>query len=253
VSYVVSTSGIWSFVAATHDLFGSGDYTVHTWCGPDDAPQEPQNCISQYLLCGQTAAWNLTNQSCRFSNDATHVYSDFAFYGVAGDFVQLELISGEFSPILGVYDEAGSQVTVSSPASSTRDVASFTVPKNGMYDIVVTSKSSVAVGFYTLSMKCSSSGCLTPYIRRQPLNTTVPWGSRATLEVPVDSIGPMAYSWYDARGLPLLVAQSQTYTTPPITAPQSYYLVATSPCGSAQSRAFTLTPQPSRSRAVRHK
>jgi hypothetical protein len=251
VSYVLSSSGEWLVGVGTDDLFGQGDYILRVSCGIDPEPLSPQNCVTQEFICGQTAEWNLTNQSCRFAT-GNRVYNDFHVYGVAGDVLNIEMSASAFTPLFGIYDSRNTLLAQSGSPSGSRVTATFLVPRSGDYYIAATSNQESAAGFFSLSLKCSASGCLEPLIFPEPSDMSVPFGSRASVTVSVNAATTVSYEWYDAGSLPTLVASSPTLVTAPVTQTQTYYLRVTTVCGDATSRTFRVIPTISRHRAARH-
>lgn len=100
--------------------------------------------------------------------------------------------------------------------------------------------------------------CTAPAIDIQPADTGTNSSGTATLTVHATG-GPLRYQWYDGNGQPVGGATSASFTTPVVTQTAVYYVIVSTPCGSAvQSRTATvsacttpsLAPQPSNTVAV---
>lgn len=254
VSYVLSSTGAWALGVGTRDLFASGDYIVALTCEPDPDPSEPQSCVYQDILCGQTGAWFLASQSCRFESDPNRVYAVFTIYGVAGDLLNVELVATAFEPLFAIYDaeQGGAPLATSQSATSTKDTLNYQLPHEGYFDVLVTSNNNQGVGFFTLTVNCLNSGCLPPLLVEQPADRVVPFGSRATLNAFAVAVRGLQYTWFDRSGLPVAIGTGATFITPPVIARQSYSVTARVPCGSVESRLFTVSPAAARRRPVRH-
>lgn len=252
VGYVLSSSGTWAVAVGTRDLFATGDYMLSIRCVDDDNPTLPQNCIDQNLQCGQTAAWYLTSQSCRFSSASSRLYAAFSIYAVAGDVLSIEENSPDFRPLFGVYDPAGNLVGSSTSPSSGPATLLYTVPSTGLYGIAATSALDLATGFFTLSVSCSQSGCLEPLALSPIQNITVPYGGQASLTFEVSATEPLSYSWTQLSPDLGSFAAGRTFLTPPLFQTSSYYAQASNRCGSVTSSTVTVTVQPPRKRPVRH-
>ena len=254
VSSVLTSTGPWTGGVGSSYLFSSGDYAARAFCEPDPAPSSPPGCVTQTLLCNQRASWYLTNQSCRFSGaDSGYVYAEFEIYGVPNDVLQIDLIS-DFAGGFGVIPFNGqTYLATSTFVSNSEQVANFLVPSLGFYEIVVTTQQPQQVGFFSLSVKCFSSGCIEPLIIQQQPDIQVPFGQRSNLHASANATSPK-FAWYDVTlGLPTFVVSGADFQTPSVTQPQSYYFVATNSCGTDTSSVVHVTPaRPSRGRAVKH-
>lgn len=245
VTFVMGSTGRWRIGVGSSDIFATGDYIVAVSCSPDTEPSLPQNCIPQMMLCGQTATWELTGQSCRFSNSDT-TYQEFQIYGVAGDVLTTTLLTNDFDPLFGIYDLDTNNLL----ASGTRNL-SFTFPKTAMYSVLATSEQPRSTGFFGLQLTCSVSGCLEPLVTLQPADVSVPTGQRATLTTAANGTD-VHIDWYDVREVPgTFVGSGNSFTTPPITSTQYYQATARNSCGAMQSRIVTVTRTNFRRRAVR--
>ena len=70
----------------------------------------------------------------------------------------------------------------------------------------------------------------------------VPPFANASLTVESTALGDVDYEWFDADGAQNNVGSGPKYATVPITTPHSYYVTATTPCGTTKSRIVTVRP-----------
>ncbi|HXH38698.1 MAG TPA: hypothetical protein VNN08_08725, partial [Thermoanaerobaculia bacterium] len=260
VRYSLPVTGTWRLQLGTNDRFALGDYLLDMACDDSPPPSPQLACVEQDLLCGQQATWELSSLSCIASSDPNRVYAMYRVYGVGGDTLNIRLTSSAFDPQFGIYEFAQSSTALaqSSFLNPTTDTMAFPVPHNGFYDILVTSGNVHGAGQYTLALDCSSSGCLTPIITQQPQDVTVQPLSSASLTVQATALGDVDYEWFDAAGAHPNVGSGPRFGTPPVTAPHDYYVTATTPCGTTQSRTVHVQPAvqpppvPPRHHAVRH-
>ena len=253
VSAVLTSTGTWSAGVGTSNLFSSGDYAARLLCIADPSPSLPPGCVTQTLLCNQRASWYLTNQSCRFSGaDSNFVYAQFEIYGVPGDVMTIDLIS-DFQGGFGVIKDNGtSYLLISTFITNSHQQAFFSAPTAGFYEIVVTTAQPQQTGFFSLSVNCSSSGCIEPLIIQQPQDVKAILGQRPVLQASANGTSPH-FEWFDESiGLPVSVATGATFQTPPLTRQSTYYYIASNACGEDRSSAVRVTPVPSRTHAVKH-
>ena len=254
LAYVLSSSGTWTVVVGTLDLFASGDYFVSIRCVTDSDPTAPQNCTYQNLLCGQTGAWNLTSQSCRFGGSgANRLFAPFEIDAVAGDVLKIEEASNDFRPLFGVYDRNGNLLASSASATNTSTSLTFFVPTTGLYELFATSTTDLTTGFFTLRVNCSGSGCLEPLELSPMQPVTVPYGGQATLSFNVSATEPLAVNWTQVSpDFGSLLTMGRTIVTSPLFATSSFFATATNPCGTTMSTTVTVNVQPARLRPARH-
>jgi hypothetical protein len=250
IFYKLSSTGRWGIGVGTTDLFASGEYLLQIECLPDDSPADPQNCVGQELLCGDTGGWQLTSQGCRFSS-GQRVYGPWYIYGVAGDSIFVEMESSDFDPLFGIY---GDDLLVSSTeVNRFRDIGTLFVPRNDWYMIAATSEEEATAGFYTVKVSCASSGCLFPTILTQLTDVTVgPHGS-AQLSVEVSSAGQTTMEWWDVTDTftQFVAGTGTTFRTPAVTGTRYYQFRASNACGDASTRIVKVTAESGRRRAVR--
>ena len=261
VRYSLPVFGTWRLQVGTNDRIAVGDYLLDMACDFSPPPSPQTACVEQELLCGQQATWELSSLSCITSSDPNRFYSMYRVWGVGGDTLMIRLTSSAFDPQFAVYElaQSSSLIAQSSALNATTDTLNFSVPHNGFYDIAVTSGNVHGIGQYVLALDCNSSGCLTPIITKQPEDVTVPPLSSPLLSVEATALGDVDYIWYSATGAQPIVGSGPRFGTPPVTGPLDYYVTATTPCGTVQSRivhvqpaAVELPPPPPRHRAARH-
>lgn len=251
VEYVLSTSGQWRLGVSSLDLFASGDYATSLTCEPDPAPQLPQQCVTQTLLCKQTAAAYLSNQSCRFNDTPNFLYAEFEFYGVPGDPVTLLFTSPDFAGRFAVTRDPDEGYVYSSPLSPTQQIARFTPSIADTYYIIVSTQEPFDLGVFTMGISCNAGGCLNPLIIQEPSNVTVPYGERPTLQASASGTS-LTFDWFGFHDFPIQVGTGPSFQTPPVNNPQTYYFTARNQCGTDQSNPFEVGPRISRRRAARH-
>jgi len=254
-SYVISSSGKWAIGVGTSDLFSSGHYRVAVFCVKDDNPSAPQSCITQEMVCGQTYAWTLSSQSCRFSDGPNRVYGSYEIYAAAGDTLSIKQTSSAFAPLFGFYAPDGS-LLLSSTLSGHDGNMVATIQKTGLYGIAATSQAELAVGGYTLRVDCNTlvSGCTPPTIIAEPGDQLIQSGKTVRISAGATAVGAIKYSWFDvSAGLPTLLADTNTGTLTLSTVSKSVavQVIAQSPCGQVSSRIARINVI-SKGRAVRH-
>ena len=244
VSYKLASSGSWSIAVVTEDPFATGSYVVDLSCGGSATQPANQNCVVQTLSCKQNARWYMTNQSCRFSNNSS-IYQDFKFYGLAGQLVDVFMISADFIPSFAVWSEAlrkyidiDGQYFYSAGNSKLQET--LRLPATGQYRIIASPHDDFKVGFFVLSLECISDGCLSPLLLTQPPATqTVAAGSSVTLVFPeVSGSAPVARKWVDRVGI--VQSLSGTFTTGPLTQSATFYAYASNACGEEISKPLFL-------------
>ncbi|MGO8796356.1 MAG: SBBP repeat-containing protein [Candidatus Sulfotelmatobacter sp.] len=84
-----------------------------------------------------------------------------------------------------------------------------------------------------------------PTITTQPASQTIESGQTATLMVVATGTAPLSYQWYQGASgtttTPISGATSSSYTTPSLTASESYWVQVSNSVGSANSTAATIT------------
>ena len=224
-------------------------------CRPASYAALPE-CVDQTILCGQTAEWVLTQQSCTFDDLPMRQYEAFAFSGAAGDVVVADAQSDDFPPRIGIYHaKIGGPIGVSTSVSPTTDRLEFTLPDTGSYLIAVTSRhdSTVRTGRFKLTVHdCAAPACLPPLIIEEPADVVVPYGATATLTATAIGGASMRYIWSDRPNLPAPIAEGQRFTTPRVTGPQFYSVSVVTPCGTADSPVVTVSPLKGHRRPARH-
>ncbi|MBI4914924.1 MAG: PKD domain-containing protein [Acidobacteria bacterium] len=106
----------------------------------------------------------------------------------------------------------------------------------------------VTIAGQTFTVTQAAAACSPPAITRQPANATVATGQSATFTVEATGTAPLQYQWYagDPTYSTLIPgATSSSYTTPPLSASQTYFVVVSNACGSLQSNVVTATVQAS--------
>lgn len=246
VLYVLSSTGTWAFAVGTADPFAAGEYFVSLQCSANHSPSQPQSCIEQKLVCNQTAAWYLTQQSCRFA-DGSAAYQDFEIYGIAGDTATVTETSSSFRPAFGVLQESTNQYVGNATlidSATAKQVVTF--PATGRYAIVASSYDDQQIGFFSLEVKCAASGCLSPLITSQPpTTTTIAYGAQASLSFGVNGSPPLTFNWIDQ--VLNYVGSMSTLTTTPLFATSRFFATVSNACGSASTQSasvIVLPPSP---------
>ncbi|WP_436496200.1 ExeM/NucH family extracellular endonuclease [Actinokineospora sp. HUAS TT18] len=90
-----------------------------------------------------------------------------------------------------------------------------------------------------------SSSVTAPSIVGQPQDAAIASGASATLTVAATGTGPLAYQWYTGTAgdtaNPISGATADSYTTPALTAPATYWVRVTGPGGQVDSRTAAVT------------
>jgi hypothetical protein len=249
--YELSSSGTWEIAVTSDDLFASGAYVLHVYCYPNEPG--PQSCVAQYLLCGQTGAWSLNADSCRFES-VNSAYAVWWIYGVQNDVLQFVQESFSFTPLFGIYDENDRLMQSSINDGSFRANLNFRVPATGWYYVTTSSEQENRGGDFTVTLNCQGSGCSFPYLLQDiPSRITVPKGTAATIPFTINALGGFTTRLFDrdTNVVAALQTPASSITTPPIHESNSYTLVFENACGSWESSPFVVAPEGSRRRAVR--
>ena len=88
------------------------------------------------------------------------------------------------------------------------------------------------------------AACTSPSITIQPLSQSIASGQTATLSVTATSDATLSYQWYQGSSGVITTpvgTNSNTYTTPALTATTSYWVRVTNACGHADSSTATVT------------
>jgi hypothetical protein len=252
LNYKLSSTGTWAFAVGTNDVFGSGSYFVKLSRVSDDSPGEPQSCVTQYLQCHQTGYWFLTSQSCRFINDPGFVYASFLFYGIAGDAVSFTMASSTFGPQANLFSDVKNDYigTAHFPDAFTSTDLEI-LPATGYYEIIASSRDPGKVGFFTLKLDCTTSGCVPPLFVAQPFPARVVSGTNAFMFATANGTAPIAINWSDPFTGETLGSGSSIVISR-ITSSSSIYAHASNACGSDQSDLATITVLQQHRRAVSH-
>ncbi|HEY0157025.1 MAG TPA: hypothetical protein VGF28_06995 [Thermoanaerobaculia bacterium] len=252
--YKLSSSGTWTIVVSSEDVFAGGSYVVHYYCYPPE-PEEPQSCIFQNLLCGQSAAWSLNADSCKFQGD-DRVYAGWWIWAVQGDRLRFEMTAFGFEPLFGLYRE-NELLRSSTRDTSFRAEMSHLVRETGWHYFLTTSVEDGEGGDIDVTLNCEGSGCTWPYlVSAPPSSMTVDRGTSVTIPFTVNAVGGYTVKLTDPNPVTGTVyatapAPATSITTPPVTHPSTYVLEAENECGSWVSSPFTVAPEVGRRRSVR--
>ena len=247
IGYVLASTGTWSIAVNTTDTIAHGRYSLSLSCEADPSPGEPQDCVAQTALCGQSWAWAITPSSCIFGGGSTHVYSDFAMALNAGDVVNARVASGDFDPGVALYRNGGDALATGYGQRFGPDATmSYTASVAGGYDLVVFQGSnSPAIGTFGLSITCSSV-CTPPQIFGSPQSVTVPTASSVSLTVSAGGVPPLSYQWYEGNTGDVsrpLGPNASTLQIVNITGTRTFWVRVSNSCGHADSSAATVTVQ----------
>jgi hypothetical protein len=248
VRFVPKVSGSYDIVAGAGTERQSGRYALAVTCGVPQNFSTP-DCVRQFLVCGQTGRWRLSDDACHFL-DTGQLAIPYPLHTEPGDVVTWEVRSSAFPPQLLLYDRFGVLL-----AKSTREGDRAVLVKPELVRdayLYVTSDAAEPRGDYEIMLSCDTSSCLIPIILDPPHDTAVPYGTRARLSVTVDAKSEVAYEWSDAEGLPVLVGRSRELVTEPVTRPKSYFVHVFTPCGDVISGIVRVTPVADHRRPARH-
>lgn len=244
-----ATAGTWTIAAGTEDLFASGAYVLHVECFPLESTS--RDCVTQELLCGHTADAQLSAESCRFS-DVNKAYAPYAFYGVQGDVITVEMESFGFDPLFGIYDMNDQLLKSSGRDNSFTARTTHFIETTGWYYVLATTIDENNAGLYSIKLSCGISGCLFPYFRTPVADQTVARGDTATVDLDLSVIGKFNAALIEDI-ITVATSTSSKVTTPPINSRRQLIAEVVTPCGSAQSNAFTIMPDATKRRSVRHR
>ncbi len=242
VWYQLPTSGTWRIAVGSDDVFASGRYVLHLYCYSDNDPSPP-GCIPQYLLCGQSAVWNLNADSCRFQG-TSKAFARWSIYAVAGDTLRFTQSSFDFQPLFGIYREG--QLLESSEVESSFEAAmTYRVRETGWYEFLTTSVEEGRGGEFDVLLECQGSGCTWPFpLAVPPPVTAVPHGTPATLPFSVNAVGGFQTKLTE-NGVAVTASTNavSSIATPPVTIAHRYALEFENACGTWVTDEFSVTPQ----------
>lgn len=214
-----------------------GRYFFALNCGASN-PNAPHDCVRQELVNREHVQWELTRDSCRFT-DASRLAAPFPLYAVKGDPVTITLQSPDFAPSIAIYSYDSLVQLAAVNASS----FTFLPHATGRYWVMATTVAPETTGRFELTMSAPRSGCLAPVVLREPDDATVPYGSSASLTAGISATtNELLWEWLDMRALPTLVGNEPQLQTPPVTTPQFYGAQITNPCGSTTTRVVKVSP-----------
>ena len=140
---------------------------------------------------------------------------------------------------------------------SSQRVNSFTasmqhfVEQTGWYSVAATSTLDNRGGDYDLSIRCTTSGCLFPYLRTNIPNVTVDRGKQAGIDLDLSVVGPFTSALVD--GFTTFATSTTTHlVTPAIFAKQQFIATVDTPCGTTESNIFSVEPRATKLRSARH-
>jgi hypothetical protein len=244
-----ATGGTWTIAAGTEDLFAAGAYVLHIDCHPLES--NARDCVTQELLCGHTADALLSAESCRMG-ETNKAYAAYAFYGVQGDVITVEMESFGFDPLFGIYDADNRLLESAGRDNSFTARANRFIDKTGWYYVLASTVDENRAGLYSIKLSCGISGCLFPYFRQPVPDQTVARGETATVDLDLSVIGAFDSSLLEDLNT-VATSPGARLTTPPITARRQLVAEVVTPCGSARSNAFTIAPDGTKRRSVRHR
>ncbi|HEY0370970.1 MAG TPA: hypothetical protein VGD79_03160 [Thermoanaerobaculia bacterium] len=247
-----TSTGEWRVTVSSADLSSHGGYALHLDCVADEAPGEPPGCIIQELACNQVGTWTLDASSCKF--DDGRPYNQWALWGVAGDHLQMTMTATGFAPQFSIYNE--NKLLKTSTNDGTRGaIMTYTIPTTGWYWIVPTTRQTgVSGGSYQIDLSCSASGCLNPFFVASIDDMPVPDGG-TTITAPISYYGGgnLIVELVDASNSGVLSTSSTTtIQAPAMTKATRAFLRASNECGSSNSNVFTLRPEGTKRRTMRH-
>lgn len=226
----------------------SGDYLLQVDCY--QSLPAPSECALQSLRCGQTLLWDLTRESCRFTN------AQRAYVPVWVDIFPLvsfrALMTGVgFEPLVAVRDEDFNYLAVGSTAPIRTSEVSFRPQVDQDFFLIGTSETDGETGPFLLSLECPDYQCLRPILIQQPASVTVARGSTATLRAEAHANFDVTYEWWTAGFESVLAGTGQEWTTPPLSKSEAYYVVAKNACGESVSSVVDVEVVDVRRRPVR--
>ncbi|HYK02282.1 MAG TPA: hypothetical protein VE974_11035 [Thermoanaerobaculia bacterium] len=152
------------------------------------------------------------------------------------------LTAGDFSST-GAFTARASLATLDHAANGLR---LWTSHANGVLEQVVPDPDGLARP-EAITYSGFSRTCTAPTITSGPSSGPVTHGLTKNLTVTASGTGPFSYQWYGTTSSEeeslIPGATSSSFTTPPITAQQSFWVIVTSNCGKVESAHAVLTPE----------
>jgi hypothetical protein len=119
----------------------------------------------------------------------------------------------------------------SSTTNTAGPITSHTYAGPGTFSVILTTRDTASQS--TASTPHVISACNPPTIVTQPASQTITPSSTATLSVVAGGSGPFSYQWFEGPSgttTTQVGTNSNTFTTPPLTATKSYWVRVTSTC-----------------------
>jgi hypothetical protein len=247
--YRLTSSGNWRLAVSSQNATATGDYVLHTKCFPDEDPTAPAACTYQDLLCNQVGSWNLSDQSCRYDNGQR--YNSWLIWGVEGDQITLDMASTSFTEQMELVDLDGDVLARSNLVGNGARIV-YRFPRTDWFFIDTHGTTTGARGNYSLTAQCASSGCLFPHFTADIADLRVERGTAATVTFNVDAVGAWRAYLLDASGAVVATSTTNTLQTPAVNGAATYRVKVENECGDDESNAFTVGPDATKRRVVRH-
>jgi hypothetical protein len=199
IRFTISSTGTWTLVVGTLDLFAAGSYQVLMGCFGAADPTVPQNCVGQRVDCGQFEDWSVNATSCRFNNSSRgYIYSTRHLN--EGDVINMSFQSNDFDPVISIYEGGGQPLKSDFAKRFELHQTTFIAPKSDDYQIAISPTVDNVGGDVYLKVDCQLA-CSPPVIATQPAGGAVAAGGSFTFNVAMTGNGPFTYRWYQgSRG-----------------------------------------------------
>lgn len=206
-------------------------------------------CTYESITCSGRKTNRLENATCRFSNNNQPFFM-YTIDAVAGQVLDIFLQSSDFAPYLAVYEADRTLPTKDDRGFSIARVT-FDVPRTGRYRIAAAADDGRTRGIFELSLYCQTV-CKAPFGTSATSVLSIPFGTRATLNVGADGTPPLTFRWYEAArpGVTLATTTTNIFTTEPLFASTTINVDVSNACGTTPLTAAIISVVPCTAPAI---
>ncbi|HEX8618010.1 MAG TPA: hypothetical protein VF911_10535 [Thermoanaerobaculia bacterium] len=208
--------------------------TLQAAAEPSRITRQTHECFRYDTSCGTSIDAEITIFGCRRESGLDTKYWTRYRIQLSGQAdVTASVTSTDFIPEIGIAKADAEFYERYESNSGRRNTVSVTARMpGGRVDIDIYAKSA-DTGTFRLTVSCVA--CDPPIITENPISTTVPYGTSATLSAAAIGKDPLRYAWFDAANPNVAIGAGQQFQTPPVTQPATYFARAINECGEART------------------